>query len=170
MATAVVVVRNTEISSRLHVEDGMSLFSKKTQNPKILNILNVCKQRRSNKTQRDECRKRVRRTFTSADGKSRMVLPFGESKVQRGCRPSPTFEQHSVESKAQHCKDRGADARSQPEGGGPQVCLAHVSVEQQEGERQAESHLVGEGGGGGSKCVQMEEDVADTKQKQSEKR
>lgn len=69
--------------------------------------------------------------------------------VPWGSRASPAFEQHSVHGKAQHCKHCGPDTRSQPEGGVPQVRLAHVSVQQEEAThrgRQAESVWNGLGG------------------------
>lgn len=42
---------------------------------------------------------------------------------------SPRFEQHSVHGESQHCKHRGSNARSQPEGRALQVRLANVSSE-----------------------------------------
>lgn len=74
--------------------------------------------------------------------KSLIGTTHHQRNVPRGSRASPAFEQHSVHGKAQHCKHRGPDTRSQPEGGVPQVRLAHVSAQQEEAThrgRQAES-------------------------------
>lgn len=67
-------------------------------------------------------------------GKSKLPtgqISFYVSRVVRAglnAEGSPRFEQHSVHGESQHCKHRGSNARSQPEGRALQVRLANVSV------------------------------------------